>query len=93
MPTEYHFSFATQLFINAIITWWETLGYTYNTQGMDWETFENLFRDPYFNPHHRWVIVDEFEFLFKGDMMVGVFVNRVRSAFPNFLSQPNIVSL
>ena len=76
MPVEYHVSFAAHWFISASITWWETLGYTYNTQGMDWETFENLFRESYFNAHHHWAIIDDFEFLYQDDMTVTEYYNR-----------------
>ena len=51
-PTEYHVSFTAHQFIGAAITWWETLGYTYDTQDMDWEAFENLIKESYFNAHH-----------------------------------------
>ena len=53
-----------------------SLGYTYDTQGMDLETFENLFRESYFNPHHRWSIANEFESLYQGDMAMTEDYNR-----------------
>ena len=62
-------------FIEAVITWWETLSYTYDTQGMTWEIFENLFRKAYFNPHHCWTIADEFEALYQRDMTVIEYYN------------------
>ena len=61
---EYNVSFATHCFIDAIITSWEALGYTYNTQGTDWMTFENLFRESYFNIDHSGVIANEFELFY-----------------------------
>ena len=75
MPLEYHISFVAHRFTRAAITWWDTLGYTYNTQGMDLDTFENLFRESYFIPCHRRAIADEFESFYQGDMTVAEYYN------------------
>ena len=69
-PVEFEVLFTAHRFTGVTITWWETLGYTYDTQGITWEIFESLFREAYFNPHHRRAITDEFEALYQGDMMV-----------------------
>ena len=63
-PAEYSISFATNYFTDTVITSWEMLGYTYDTQGMNWKAFENLFRESYFNADNCIVIVDEFELLY-----------------------------
>ena len=74
--TKYQILFVAHRFFGTTITWWETLSYTYDTQGMTWETFENLFREAYFKPHHRWAIADEFKALHQGDMTVTEYYNR-----------------
>ena len=76
MPAKFQVLLATHRFTRATITWQETLGYTYDTQDMDWGTFENLFREAYFNPHHRRSIADEFESLHQGDLTVTEYYNR-----------------
>ena len=43
---------------------------------MDWEMFENLFQESYFKPYHNRAIVDEFESLYPGDMMMIEYYNR-----------------
>ena len=63
-PAEYSISFATNYFTDTVITSWEMLGYTYDTQGMNWKAFENLFRESYFNSNYCGVIADEFELLY-----------------------------
>ena len=70
MPVEYYVSFVAHWFTDAAIIWWETLDYTYNSKGIDWETFDNFFRESYFNVHHRQAIANEFEFLHQRDMIV-----------------------
>ena len=75
IPAEYHVSFAAHRFTRATITWGETLGYSYDTQGMNWEMFENFFRESYFNPHRRWSIADKFESRYQGNMTVTEYYN------------------
>ena len=41
--TKFQVLFVAHRFTGVVITWWETLSYTYDTQGMTWEIFENLF--------------------------------------------------
>ena len=73
---EYHVTFAAHRFIRVAITWWETLSYTIGTEEMTWDVFENLFREVYFNPHHRRAIADKFEALYQRDMTVTEYHNR-----------------
>ena len=44
---------------------------------MDYETFERLFREAYFNSYHRRATTDEFEDLYQGDMTVTEYYNRL----------------
>ena len=50
---EYHMPFAAYKLSNAAHTWWETIGYSYDTRTMTWEVFDRLFIDNYFNVDHR----------------------------------------
>ena len=73
---EFQVLFGTHRFAGVAITWWETLSYTYDTQGMTWEIFENLFRKAYINLHHCRAIADKFEALHQRDMTMTKYYNR-----------------
>ena len=52
-PAEYHVPFAAHKLSSTARTWWETIGYTYDTRTMTWEVFERLFIENYFNADHQ----------------------------------------
>ena len=58
---EYHVPFVAYKLSSAALTWWETIGYTYDTCTMTWEVLKRLFTENYFNVDHRKELVDEFE--------------------------------
>ena len=43
---------------------------------MNWDVFENLFWEAYFNPHHRRAIMNEFEAFYQRDMTVTKYYNQ-----------------
>ena len=49
---EYHVPFTAHKLSSATCTWWETIGYTYDTRTMTWEVFKRLFTENYFNVDH-----------------------------------------
>ncbi|KAL5562120.1 hypothetical protein UlMin_031867 [Ulmus minor] len=47
IPQEYHVDFATYLLKDAAREWWDTMRVAYDVSNMQWQTFEQLFRDYY----------------------------------------------
>ena len=74
-PAEYHFPFPTLKLSSTSCTWWETVGYTYDTRTITWKVFERLFIENYFNSDHRQALADEFERLEQGSMIVTDYYN------------------
>ena len=62
-------------FFGDVITWWETLDYKYDTQCMHKGTFERLFREVYFNAYYHQAVINDFEDLHQGDMIVTKYYN------------------
>ena len=75
-PMKYHVPFAAHKLSFATHTWWETIGYTYDTCTMTWEVFERLFTEHYFNVDHQQALANEFERLEQGSMTVIDYYNR-----------------
>ena len=69
-PTKYQVPFATYKLSGAARTWWETIRFGYDIRTINWEVFERLFTENYFNADHQQALVDEFERLKQGFMIV-----------------------
>ena len=65
---EYHVLFVAHKLSSTTHTWWETIGYTYDTRNMTLEVFERLFTENYFNVDHRQAFTDEFDRLEQGSI-------------------------
>ncbi|KAL5775682.1 hypothetical protein ACOSP7_013239 [Xanthoceras sorbifolium] len=58
------------------VIWWENLTIQRDMTGVDWEVFEGLFRDNYFNAGHRRMLADMFENIEQGGMTVNEYYTR-----------------
>ncbi|KAL5798547.1 hypothetical protein ACOSQ2_003367 [Xanthoceras sorbifolium] len=60
-PSEFWVDFAAYRLTGDAVIWWENLSIQRDMTGVDWEVFEGLFRDNYFNAGHRRMLADMFE--------------------------------
>ena len=95
-PAEYHIPFSIHKLSNVTHTWWETIGYNYDTFIMTWEVFERLFADNYFNVDHRHALAYEFERLEKGSMIVidyyNYFIELAQYSWVGTVDIPSLIS-
>ncbi|KAL5547177.1 hypothetical protein UlMin_006864 [Ulmus minor] len=70
IPQEYRVDFATYLLRDAAREWWDTIRVTYDVPNMQWQTFEQLFREYYIPIAYTQLKAKEFYRLEQGDMTV-----------------------
>ncbi|KAL5831551.1 hypothetical protein ACOSQ4_016905 [Xanthoceras sorbifolium] len=75
-PSEFWVDFAVYRLTGDAIIWWENLSIQRDMTGVDWEVFEGLFRDNYFNAGHRRMLADMFENIEQGGMTVNEYYTR-----------------
>ncbi|KAL5745879.1 hypothetical protein ACOSP7_027025 [Xanthoceras sorbifolium] len=75
-PSEFWVDFAVYRLIGDVVIWWKNLAIQRNMTGVDWEVFEGLFRDNYFNAGHRRMLADMFENIEQGGMTVNEYYTR-----------------
>ncbi|KAL5761344.1 hypothetical protein ACOSP7_017608 [Xanthoceras sorbifolium] len=75
-PSEFWVDFAVYRLTGDAVIWWENLSIQRDMTGVDWEVFEGLFRDNYFNAGHRRMLADMFENIEQGGMTVNEYYTR-----------------
>ncbi|KAL5560704.1 hypothetical protein UlMin_036915 [Ulmus minor] len=70
IPQEYRVDFATYLLRDAAREWWDTMRVAYDVPNMQWQTFEQLFREYYIPIAYTQLKAKEFYRLEQGDMTV-----------------------
>ncbi|KAL5774529.1 hypothetical protein ACOSP7_012086 [Xanthoceras sorbifolium] len=60
-PSEFWVDFVVYRLTGDAVIWWENLAIQRDMTGVDWEVFEGLFRDNYFNAGHIKMLADMFE--------------------------------
>ncbi|KAL5745528.1 hypothetical protein ACOSP7_026674 [Xanthoceras sorbifolium] len=65
-----------KLLTGDAVIWWENLAIQRGMTGVDWEVFEGLFREYYFNAGHRMMLADMFENIEQGGMTVNEYYTR-----------------
>ncbi|KAL5733461.1 hypothetical protein ACOSQ2_033153 [Xanthoceras sorbifolium] len=80
-PSEFWVDFAVYRLTGDAVIWWENLLIQRDMTGVDWEVFEGLFRDNYFNAGHRRMLADMFENIEQGGMTVNEYYTRFMELF------------
>ncbi|KAL5784206.1 hypothetical protein ACOSQ2_006598 [Xanthoceras sorbifolium] len=75
-PSEFWVDFAVYRLTGDAVIWWENLSIQRDMTGVDWEVFEGLFRDNYFNVGHRRMLADMFENIEQGGMTVNEYYTK-----------------
>ncbi|KAL5755253.1 hypothetical protein ACOSP7_023473 [Xanthoceras sorbifolium] len=75
-PSEFWVDFAVYRLTGDAVIWWENLAIQRDMTGVDWEVFEGLFRDNYFNVGHRRMLADMFENIEQGGMTVNEYYTK-----------------
>ncbi|KAL5776081.1 hypothetical protein ACOSP7_009007 [Xanthoceras sorbifolium] len=75
-PSEFWVDFAVYRLTGDAVIWWKNLSIQRDMTGVDWEVFEGLFRDNYFNAGHRRMLADMFENIEQGGMTVNEYYTR-----------------
>ncbi|KAL5583537.1 hypothetical protein UlMin_015979 [Ulmus minor] len=70
IPQEYCVDFATYLLRDSAREWWDTIRVAYDVPNMQWQTFEQLFRDYYILIAYTQLKANEFYRLEQGDITV-----------------------
>ncbi|KAM6548119.1 hypothetical protein CsatB_019795 [Cannabis sativa] len=94
-PEEYEVTFVVSKLEGGVANWWETLPRTMETDGMTWQNFDEVFREQYFSPSHRRVLIGVLDGLRQGDMTLNEFymkfVELSSYAYPIVVDQPLVI--